>query len=345
LGPSISVRFLFLRRGFLLLVLGCFTQASGVCHGKGGRELRIMWYNVENLFHPDDDSLAGDDEFTPAGSRNWSLYRYRQKLTALAKVIVAAGYWEPPGVVGMCEVENRRVLEDLISHPVLAPYHYRVVHSDSPDHRGMDVACLYREDRIGEAGWRAITCNVPGRGEATRQILLLDLVWRRDTLELILLHFISKFGGEGATADPRRDQAVQLAGIVDSLYRVHPGRLILVAGDFNEIYEGYSMEPVRTIRFAKDSLVRVALEGWAGSYKYQGKWSCIDQFLACVPHQMYRITGMILNLPVLLVPDETYGGSKPFRTYQGPMYAGGISDHLPVLVEITRSPFSAGSGW
>ena len=87
----------------------------------GGGSLRIMWYNVENLFHPGDDSIAGDDEFTPGGLRHWSFERYRKKLTGLAKVIVAAGRGEPPEVVGMCEVENRMVLEDLVSHPVLAP--------------------------------------------------------------------------------------------------------------------------------------------------------------------------------------------------------------------------------
>lgn len=296
-----------------------------------------MWYNVENLFHPDDDSIAGDDEFTPYGARGWSIPRYRRKLTSLAKVIVAAGTRGPPGVIGMCEVENRRVLEDLVSHPILAPYRYEVIHSDSRDMRGMDVACIYRKAHVGCAGWSAIHPAVTGSSGPTRQLLLVELTWGRDTLDLLLLHFISKFSGEGATAAPRRRQAVQLAGLVDSLSRCHPGRLKVVAGDFNDPHHSYAMEPLRNARFGKDSLIPAPLAGKPESYKYRGKWSSIDRFLLSGPAGAYRVSGVVFDLPALLVTDETYGGIKPFRTYQGPRYVGGISDHLPILLDISRS--------
>ena len=318
---------------------------SGEENVSAGRSLRIMWYNVENLFHPEDDSIPGDDEFTPAGIRHWTMERYRKKVTGVAKVIVAAGKGEPPELVGLCEVENRRVLEDLVSHPVLAPYGYRVIHADSPDTRGTDVAAIFRSDRITTTEWSVVNATASGRGRATRQLLLMEVAWGRDTLDLILVHLISKFSGEGATALSRREQAVQLTQLVDSLHRCHPDRLKVVGGDFNDPANGYALEPLYSARFGSDSLFHLPLSAGPGSYKYRGKWSSIDHFFLCGPLEAYRIDGTVFDLPALHAPDETYGGWKPFRTYQGPAYCGGISDHLPLLLLLSRSPFSGDSGW
>jgi hypothetical protein len=315
----------------------------GIASARMG-QVRIMWYNVENLFHPEDDSISGDDEFTPEGVRHWTMERYRKKVTSLAKIIVAAGRGEPPELVGMCEVENRRVLEDLVSHPILAPYHYEVIHADSPDIRGTDVAVIYRRRRIKQTDWGVVNSDASGRGVATRQVLLVEITWDRDTLDLILVHLISKFSGEGATAISRREQAVQLTRLIDSLHCLHPGRLKVVCGDFNDPVEAYALEPLRSARFGSDSLVHISLLGAAGSYKYRGSWSWIDHFFLCGPAERYRIYGTVLDLPVLMATDETYGGMKPFRTYQGPAYGGGISDHLPVVLLISRSLFLRDSG-
>ena len=325
-----------------------------------GPPLRILWYNTENLFHPSDDSLAGDDEFTPAGIRNWNDFRYRQKLTSLAKVIVAAGEGDPPELVGFCEVEERLVLEELTGHPILAPYGYRVIHRDGPDHRGTEVACIYRERWVTVSGWETIPSVLTGRGERTRDLLRLELVWRKDTLDIVMVHLISKYGGEGVTAVPRRDQVKQVVGLIDSLHCIHPGRWKVVAGDFNDPPDAWSMEPVRrtnevTNRTIEETvggqsvmtqarLIQVPLSGARGSYKYQGKWERIDQFLVSEGAGSYRVQGRILALPPLLTPDGSDGGVKPFRTYLGPVYQAGVSDHLPVLLEISRPFFSSDGG-
>ncbi|MGW8314476.1 MAG: endonuclease/exonuclease/phosphatase family protein [Bacteroidales bacterium] len=301
--------------------------------------LRILWYNTENLFHPSDDTLAGDDEFTSAGIRRWNEYRYRQKLTALAKVIVAAGGWDPPEVVGMCEVEERRVLEDLTAHPILARYGYQVIHRDGPDHRGTEVACLYREKRVGVAEWKMVPSVLASRGERTRDLLCLELAWGKDTLDIVMVHLISKYGGEGITAMPRREQVVQLVEVTDSLYRGHPDRWKVVAGDFNDPPDAWSMEPVRRSGDSSIRLIQVPLSGARGSYKYQGKWEKIDQFLVCEGEINFEVHGRIVALPALLIRDASDGGVKPFRTYQGPIYQAGISDHLPILLEISRLSF------
>jgi hypothetical protein len=129
--------------GYLFFLL-FFGTVDLPAQAKTRGERCIVWYNVENLFYPDNDSTAGDDEFTPWGLRHWTWPRYRDKLTALAKVIIASGRGESPDLVALCEVENAQVLEELCAHPILAPYHYSYLHRESHDHRGMDVACLIR---------------------------------------------------------------------------------------------------------------------------------------------------------------------------------------------------------
>ena len=304
-------------------------------------ELRILWYNVENLFHPTDDTIPGDDEFTPEGVRHWTIYRYRKKVTSIAKVIVAAGQWDPPDLVGMCEIEGAAVLEDLVRHPILEPYGYRFIHRDGPDRRGMDVACLYREKRITLAGWNTYAPPVAPGMRPTRDILHVWMsVGAKDTMDLFLVHLISKYSGAGATAEARKNQARGLVRLADSIRNRRPHGLIILAGDFNEEYAGYSLEPVRTSLVGNDSIRKIGLSGGEGTYRYRGTWSHIDQFMITGQAQRYRVSGSILALQALIIPDGSYGGMKPARTYEGFQYRGGVSDHLPILLDITRRPFS-----
>lgn len=309
--------------------------ARTTVEGPGRSGLRIMWYNVENFYHPGDDPGQGDDDFTPEGVRRWSYTRYRSKLTALSKVIIAAGGWDPPEVVGLCEVENATVLEELVRHPILAPYGYRFLHCDSPDPRGMDVACLYREERFRLSGWSVHPSKGAGGAGATRHMLQVTGTWGEgEHLELYLVHLVSRFGGAGATAEPRRQQVEQLLHLADSLRGTGEKGITVLAGDFNAEMEGYSMEPLRTGRVGDAPVEGIRPEGSCGSYKYRGRWSNIDHFVACGQTGPYQVRGFILQHPFLLVPDESYGGMMPRRTYTGYLYSGGISDHLPLLLDL-----------
>jgi len=142
-----------------LLIFYCVNELPAQTRSRG--ESCLMWYNVENLFYPEDDSTTGDDEFTPQGLRRWTWNRYRKKLTNLAKVIIASGRGDSPDLVALCEVENALVLEELCAHPILAPYHYSYLHRESHDHRGMDVACLIRLGSFESVTWETIPFVLP----------------------------------------------------------------------------------------------------------------------------------------------------------------------------------------
>ena len=304
----------------------------------------LLWYNVENLFYPDNDSLPGDEEFSVEGIRHWNWSRYRAKLTALSKVIIASGTWEPPAVVGLCEVEEARVLEDLIRHPILAPYRYAYLHSDSPDPRGMDVACLYRPEHIGLLGWNTIPSRAVSDG--TRDMVhVVFTIGRSDTLDLFLVHLVSKYRGAGATAESRRIQAGHLIHCMDSVHRIRTHSILLATGDFNDAPGSYSLKPMQSGQVGGDSLLRVVPESslpQPGTYKYKASWSQLDQAYFRQGTKTVQLSARILVLPPLLMKDELYGGMKPKRTYHGYKYLGGLSDHLPLVLRIhpvlPRSP-------
>jgi hypothetical protein len=153
-----------------------------------------------------------------------------------------------------------------------------------------------------------------------------------------MVHLVSKYGGAGATADRRMEQVDFLVQLLDSVHLQRPASLKVLCGDFNESYGGYAMEPIRRACAGGDSIRPLPIKGAEGSYKYRGTWSLIDQFFLLGSLNNYLLAGSNLPISPLITIDKTYGGVKPFRTYEGYSYAGGVSDHLPILLEISRSP-------
>ncbi len=162
-------------------------------------EYRVMFYNVENLFDTEDDPEKRDEEFTPDGTRYWSNYRYNQKLKNIYKVIVGVGEWDLPEIVGLCELENRKVMEDLISHTPLYKTDYKIIHFESPDRRGIDVGMLYRADHFTPHLEKAISVEWPKTVKAgpTRDILYVaGTTNTNDTLHIFVNHWPSRWGGQ-----------------------------------------------------------------------------------------------------------------------------------------------------
>ncbi len=312
----------------------------------------VAFYNVENLFHPSEDSLVRDDDFTPTGLYHWSYKKYYHKIANVAKVFLAMGQGNPPSVIGLAEIENERVLEDLCYHSPLNAYHYRYVHHDSPDRRGIDVALLYRDSCVKVLRERKVPVVFPFEPNTQNRDLLYALVrfLGGDSLHIVVNHWTSRFGGYAATIPKRNYYADVARSIVDSILTLDPDANILLMGDFNDYATDQSLEQhLRARKYTPDNLSDTLFnlmyyfvdQNNVGSHKHEDFWGCLDQMVVSrgflfdkgnihildkVPH--------IFQALFLLVPDEKYGGTKTFRTFSGPRYIGGYADHLPVYVVV-----------
>ena len=303
---------------FFFLLVGIHSRAS-----EKGSPFRVLFYNVENLFYPSDDSLSLDDDFTPKGNRFWTFRRYNDKIIRLGKVILSSGRGDAPDLVGLCEIENRRVLEELIQKTSLRIFNYRILHKESPDKRGIDVALLYRADRFYPLKYKLH--RVEGEGWSTREILeVCGIAKDKDTISVFVNHWPSRYSGVLETRDKRVAAANVLAAAVDSITFASPQRKIVICGDFND-------EPGdKSLRILIDGrpLKNLSKEWKSGTIKHQGQWSIFDQFIVS---KYMKGQAKIFSVPFLLEPDEKFMGRRPCRTYIGFRYHGGFSDHLPVV--------------
>ncbi len=315
-------------------------------------DAQVLFYNVENLFDTIDDPQKRDEEFTPEGSKHWNYYRYRDKLEHIAKVMMNTESWSPPAVAGFCEVETRGVVEDLVNRTSLVKFNYGVVHRESPDERGIDVALIYRKDLLKIIGSKGLHVRFPYDPEdRTRDILLATGVMADDTIHFFVNHWPSRYGGLEASQPDRIEAAKVLRKAVDSLLAIDPMKKIIIMGDFNDGPENVSIRKVLGATGFIDSLGKSGIlfdfmyelkfkEG-LGTHRYRGVWNTLDQFIVS-PGILFAKKkwkagpedARILDLPFLLVEDTRNPGSMPFRTYAGARYLGGYSDHLPILLTL-----------
>ena len=284
--------------------------------------LRIVSYNVENLFDTKHDTLKNDSSFLPDGMYHWSYRRYQTKIDRIAKVIVDIAGWETIPLVGLCEVENARCLRNLCY--TLRRFNYSYMHYDSPDERGVDVALLYDSTQIEILRSKAIVVSL--NGDATRDILYVSAVYElRDTIHLMVCHLPSQLGGASAS-DWKRQMAKDLIqSRIDSILLYHPNAKIVVMGDMNTL-------PQEDLRGMANMMLSIQKSG-QGTHKYQGIWTCLDQFY--VSHSIFpQSTAMIFSPQWLLEEDTKYLDVQPRRTYVGYRYHDGYSDHLPIVLTI-----------
>ena len=353
-----------------------------------GREVTVMFWNMENFFDFKDDGTGeSDTEFSATGPRRWSKARFYRKCHAVAKTILWAGsgtargcdsaYTSLPDIVGMAEVENRFVMTQLVTKTALRKLDYKIVHFDSPDPRGIDCALLYRASRLTLVS--AKPCRVSAPGLQTRDILLAQFITAAgDSLAVLVNHHPSKYGG-GET-DWRREIAVaRLRALGDSLAAAGWSRTVAV-GDFNDTPDNplfsrlaptFSLcrmtEPATAHENRLDKLSsegdaassrllvpqagdadpfrenarpavspsedRPSLRG-QGSIRFNGEWQLIDLCFVS-PALADAASFSVLEPPFLTERDAAHSGEKPLRTYSGPRYLGGVSDHRPILVRIT----------
>ena len=335
----------FLRLSLFLL----FFSPSIKLSGQKTASYRIAFYNLENLFHPDNDSTKSDDDFTPEGPYNWNEFRYREKCNRMAKAILSIGEWQPPAIVGVAEIENRQALQDLVSTDVLRKFGYKIIHYESPDNRGIDVAMLYRSEIFTSHYSKAIRVSIPeNKRFKTRDILYVKgSCDNSDTLHLFFNHWPSRYGGQAASEPKRIRAAVTLRKAVDSIQKLGYTTNIIIAGDFNDEWSNISLKdslqakPIKELQQSSLINLMASMPMNMGSHRYRGTWSYLDQIIVSNSLLSYQGTFVVKNSawvvehPFLLETDERYPGKVPFRTFVGRRYNGGFSDHLPIYIDIS----------
>lgn len=285
--------------------------------------LTIVFYNTENLFDYEHDTLKHDSSFLPEGDHHWTYHRYQTKLDRISQVLVNISGWEGAALVGLCEVENGRCLRDLCYK--LRRFHYNFVHYESADERGIDVALLYDSTKVNILNSKPLRVSLDG--DMTRDILYAKaLIEGRDTLHAMVCHLPSKLGGAAASEWKRRLAKKVIQAEVDSILGVDSLANIVVMGDMNDA--------------VNDDLIGMnnIMQEWErvgkGTHKYQGMWSCLDQFYISNTLKN-NAKARICSPEWLLEEDVKYLDYRPKRTYVGYRYQGGYSDHLPIMLRIS----------
>ena len=320
----------------LLLIL--LLMSSEVSAQNQAAVFTAAWWNVENLFDLRDDPKTNDDEFTPEGEKHWTRHRLSDKIKGLYKTILTM---DLPDVVGLAEVENKFVLRELCQGTPLAQVPYRYVHYDSPDRRGIDCAFIYRADRFTVTVSHPVSVSDSLEGFFTRDILVVEGVTAEgDSVCLLVNHWPSKRGGEEAEAQRLRI-ADTLRRLMVELHKAHPEAAVIAMGDMNSTADEEAIS--RGLGLGNDTVspdgIRLLTQrlprDW-GSHKYQGQWRYIDQILLLADESWKVKKLKLIKFEHLLTDDGNRPGQRPKRTYQGPRYEGGLSDHLPLLLLLAR---------
>ena len=313
----------------MILILIC----SGFLCAAQDEKLVVFW-NLENFFdYVDGGEGESDREWSSTGSRRWTKTRFYTKCDAIAKTMFWIGekYGRMPDVIGVAEVENSGVLYKLLSSSLLRKYDYKVVHYDSHDRRGIDVALLYRSSLYRKVSSSVTVPEYDAQKLSTRDILQVCLESvDGERINVLVNHHPSKYGGSQAS-ESRRDAAMTaMRNLCDSLAIADSGIPVIAMGDFNDTPDGEQFRMLDGVLVNKaDSLFRAG----QGTIRFEGKWDLIDMFM--VSGSISEKSAMeILQLPFLMTYEKKYPGLKPLRTYSGPRYIGGVSDHCPIVLTV-----------
>ena len=305
------------------------------------------------MFDIQNNPETEDDFFTPEGDYHWTSKRLNLKLLNISKVILSASGWNVPDIVLFCEIENRYILEKLTNDTPLKSVPYKIIHKESPDHRGIDVGLIYNPERFFPLEYNYYPLMVNNKQLNTREILYVSgIVDGTDTLHIFGNHWPSRYSGFLETKSLRKAAANLLRSKVDELNQKFGSPKIVILGDFNDNPEDESLSVFLKAKKVEHPVTANQLYNLffgrqrinSGTLKYQSQWFIFDQIivsgaLLSASSGIYTRTenAKILALPFLLEDDQKFGGKKPFRTYYGFSYNGGFSDHLPVLLQINTA--------
>jgi len=337
--------------------LSC-SKVNKLDNTQSERFSRLMFYNVENLFDIYDDPEINDEEFMPESKKAWTVERYNEKLNNIASIIIAVGELDPPDIIGLCEIENYTVLEDLVTKTKIKNLNYGIIHKDSPDKRGIDVAILYRKDKVKPLTYSSIRVKFEDPdARPTRDIIYFKSIVREtDTIHYFVNHWPSRSGGQEKSEVKRLAAAKVVKAFTDSILNVNNKAKLILTGDFNDDPDNNSLTQIlrADTSFSEINLTKLYSLSYQhkdinrrGTLKYKGKWNVFDQFIVSgnlISDKEGVHTSLKNSLifygtdgnDFLLETDDRYVGMQPNRTYWGPQFHGGYSDHLPVYLDLIK---------
>ncbi|RIY36268.1 endonuclease [Capnocytophaga canis] len=339
---------------FILWIL-VFWQLSFYAQEKKYMVRTIAFYNVENLFDTINDPRTFDDDRTPQGADRWTSKVYNDHVQKIAKVIADIGSdvsKQAPDIVGLCEIENEDVIVDLINTDYLKKYNYGIVHYDSPDSRGVDVALIYKKGvfRPISTSKHVLKIFEPnGKRRYTRDQLLVSGMFDGEMMHFIVNHWPSRSGGEAASRPKREAAAALNKKIIDSLLAKDPKAKIFSMGDFNDDPTNASFKKILKTEGKKNKVkvgglynpMEEMLKKGIGSLAYQDAWNLFDQIyftqeLLEEDKSTYRYwKAGVFNKPYLANPKGKFKG-YPFRSMSNGNYTWGYSDHFPVYLYLIK---------
>jgi predicted extracellular nuclease len=315
----------------------------------------VGFYNLENLFDTENDTLINDEEFLPDGAKHWTLDKYNEKLANMAYTISLIGTDIAPqglSILGIAEIENRKVVEDLINQPLLASRKYEIIHFDSKDFRGIDVGIIYNPLHYTPDTSYIIPLVIMSNGveRYTRDILYTKGMFDGEEMVFLVNHWPSRRGGEKTSA-PNRNKGAQLCrNVIDQAMEENPNAKIIVMGDLNDDPTSESVKSFLRAKGKKSDVEKGGIYNpmedfyrrGIGSNAYQDNWSLFDQILITEPlldnnqNGYYFYKANVFNKKFLIQPSGKYKG-YPFRTFSFDVYQGGYSDHFPVYIAIVKN--------
>jgi predicted extracellular nuclease len=308
--------------------------------------LTVAFYNIENLFDIYNDEKTNDDEFLPTSTKKWTKKRYERKIEKLGFVISKIGFnstEKPPSIIGLAEVENSLVIKDLINSQYLTVHNYAIVHQDSNDERGIDVALLYNRDEFCVETSEVFSIYIEtleGERDYTRDILLVSGILDGDPIHIIVNHWPSRRNGEEESSYKRMIAAKKVVEIIKNLKTKFESPKIMVIGDFNDNPNDLSIQHL----IDNEALFNTTEILWSrdrGSLNHDFQWNLFDQIMVSnnllEPSQNgYHFESVnIFDSKFVSHSKGKYKG-QPFRTYIGKKYMGGFSDHFPVYIQLKK---------
>jgi len=344
---------------FILFIFSAFQAVFGQekQEKQDFKVITVAFYNLENLFDTKNDPITFDDDRTPDGKDHWTETIYAEKSKNMAFVISQIGEevaQNSPAILGVAEIENRKVLEDLVNQPSLRQQNYGIVHYDSPDRRGIDVALLYQKDIFKVIKSKAYELMIykpeePNKRVYTRDQLVVSGMLDGDQVYIIVNHWPSRSGGEAASSYKREAAAALNRRIIDSLQNTAPNAKIMTMGDFNDDPTNTSVKNVLGTKGEKSKVKRleffnpmeVIFKTGTGTLAYRDNWNLFDQIIISEPlldidfktYGFYKAG--IYNKAFLSNPEGRYKG-YPFRSFANGNYTGGYSDHFPVYIYLIK---------